>query len=76
MKKRIIKPIYFRPFKVKKNYSTGKPNSSLRDDPGGPMRRTASMDAIYLKGHWPKDGFHWNMGTLHVNEATQVDNLM
>lgn len=51
----------------------GKPNSSLRDDPGGPMRRTASMDAIYLKGHWPKDGFHWNMGTLHVNEATQTD---
>ncbi|CAG9864959.1 unnamed protein product [Phyllotreta striolata] len=40
------------------------------------MRRTASMDAIYLKGHWPRDGFRWSMGTLHVNEATQVDSAI
>lgn len=36
------------------------------------IRRTASLDTIYLKGHWPRDGFHWHMGTLQIDKATQV----
>lgn len=40
--------------------------------PGNHMRRTASLDTIYLKGHWPKDNFYWHTGTLQIDKATQV----
>lgn len=40
------------------------------------IRRTASLDTIYLKGHWPKDTFYWgHMGTLQVDKATQTDEV-
>jgi len=31
------------------------------------IRRTASLDTIYLQGHWPRDSFN-----LQVDKATQV----
>ncbi|XP_076251411.1 protein FAM117B-like isoform X2 [Rhynchophorus ferrugineus] len=38
------------------------------------MRRTASLDTIYLKGHWPRDSCSWgHMGTLQIDRATQTD---
>ncbi|KAJ8985035.1 hypothetical protein NQ317_016946 [Molorchus minor] len=41
------------------------------------MRRTASLDTIYLKGHWPRENlfWHWHTGTLQIDKATQTDEL-
>lgn len=39
------------------------------------MRRTASLDTIYLKGHWPRDSFYWHTGTLQIDKATQVSKI-
>lgn len=36
------------------------------------MRRTASLDTIYLKGQWPKDDQPFTH-LLHVDKASQVD---
>ena len=35
------------------------------------IRRTASLDAIYLKGQWPRDS-HYLYSSLLVDKATQV----
>lgn len=40
------------------------------------IRRTASLDTIYLKGHWPRDSFYWYAGSLQVDKATQVKLLL
>ncbi|XP_060529246.1 protein FAM117B-like isoform X2 [Cylas formicarius] len=37
------------------------------------IRRTASLDTIYLKGQWPRDNFYWHTGTLQIDKATQTD---
>ncbi|CAH2001116.1 unnamed protein product [Acanthoscelides obtectus] len=37
------------------------------------IRRTASLDTIYLKGQWPRDIFYWNIGMLQIDKATQTD---
>ncbi|KAG8242212.1 hypothetical protein J6590_070552 [Homalodisca vitripennis] len=37
------------------------------------MRRTASLDAIYLMGQWPRDMYS---GLLQVDKATQTDETM
>ncbi|KAL1491894.1 hypothetical protein ABEB36_012416 [Hypothenemus hampei] len=39
------------------------------------MRRTASLDAIYLKGHWPRDHFYWGnlLECLQVDKSTQTE---
>nr|CAH7750161.1 unnamed protein product [Callosobruchus chinensis] len=37
------------------------------------IRRTASLDTIYLKGQWPRDVFYWNTGMLQIDKATQTD---
>ncbi|KAJ8943474.1 hypothetical protein NQ318_006327 [Aromia moschata] len=39
----------------------------------GSIRRTASLDTIYLKGHWPRDNFYWHTGILQIDKATQTD---
>lgn len=36
------------------------------------IRRTASLDTIYLKGQWPKESFYMYCGHLLVDKATQV----
>lgn len=37
------------------------------------IRRTASLDTIYLKGQWPKESFYMYCGHLLVDKATQTD---
>ncbi|XP_066253188.1 protein FAM117B-like isoform X1 [Euwallacea similis] len=54
--------------------STYKGKSKYSGGPSEVMRRTASLDTIYLKGHWPRDHFYWgHMGTLQIDKATQTD---
>ncbi|CAB3378767.1 Hypothetical predicted protein [Cloeon dipterum] len=36
------------------------------------MRRTASLDAIYLKGQWPPEGLRMYCGHILVDKATQT----
>ncbi|XP_046389548.1 protein FAM117B-like [Ischnura elegans] len=36
------------------------------------IRRTASLDTIYLKGQWPRDSFYMYCGHLLVDKATQT----
>ncbi|KAB0798823.1 hypothetical protein PPYR_06703 [Photinus pyralis] len=40
---------------------------------GSEIRRTASLDTIYLKGQWPRDSFYLYGNILQVNKATQTD---
>lgn len=35
------------------------------------MRRTASLDTIYLTGHWPRESFY--LSNLQVDRSTQTD---
>ncbi|KAK7870559.1 hypothetical protein R5R35_009072 [Gryllus longicercus] len=37
------------------------------------IRRTASLDAIYLKGQWPRESFYMYCGHLLVDKATQTE---
>ncbi|XP_050304393.1 protein FAM117B-like isoform X2 [Anthonomus grandis grandis] len=54
--------------------SCNKVKSKYSGVPSDVMRRTASLDTIYLKGHWPKDQLYWgNMGILHIDKATQTE---
>lgn len=36
------------------------------------IRRTASLDTIYLKGQWPREKFYMYCGHLLVDKSTQV----
>ncbi|GLV35926.1 Ribosomal protein L27 [Carabus blaptoides fortunei] len=40
---------------------------------GSVIRRTASLDTIYLKGQWPRDNFYMHSGLLQVDKATQTE---
>ncbi|KAF5272172.1 hypothetical protein FQA39_LY01254 [Lamprigera yunnana] len=40
---------------------------------GSEIRRTASLDTIYLKGQWPRDNLYLYGNILQVNKATQTD---
>lgn len=44
------------------------------DNPNGSqsIRRTASLDTIYLKGQWPRDSHYVHHSSLLVDKATQV----
>ncbi|CAH0554868.1 unnamed protein product [Brassicogethes aeneus] len=50
-----------------------KEKSKLDGHCEGKIRRTASLDTIYLKGHWPRDHFFWHTGTLQINKSTQTE---
>jgi len=39
---------------------------------GSVIRRTASLDTIYLKGQWPRETFYMYCGHLLVDKSTQV----
>lgn len=39
---------------------------------GSVIRRTASLDTIYLKGQWPRESFYMYCGHLLVDKSTQV----
>lgn len=36
------------------------------------IRRTASLDTIYLKGQWPRDAYYIHPSLLLVDKSTQV----
>lgn len=40
---------------------------------GSVIRRTASLDTIYLKGQWPRDNFYLHSGLLQIDKATQTE---
>ncbi|XP_069683413.1 protein FAM117B-like [Periplaneta americana] len=40
---------------------------------GNVIRRTASLDTIYLKGQWPREKFHMYCGQLLVDKSTQTE---
>lgn len=44
----------------------------LTSGTGNVIRRTASLDTIYLKGQWPRDSFYLHASILQVDKATQV----
>ncbi|KAF2882605.1 hypothetical protein ILUMI_23573 [Ignelater luminosus] len=45
----------------------------LTSGTGNVIRRTASLDTIYLKGQWPRDSFYLHASILQVDKATQTD---
>lgn len=46
---------------------------SVGNTTGSAIRRTASLDTIYLKGQWPRDNFYFHTGILQIDKATQTD---
>jgi hypothetical protein len=42
---------------------------------GYAIRRTASLDTIYLKGQWPPEGLRMYCGHILVDKATQVNRV-
>ncbi|PSN31709.1 hypothetical protein C0J52_22078 [Blattella germanica] len=42
---------------------------------GNVIRRTASLDTIYLKGQWPREKFYMYCGHLLVDKSTQTEEL-
>lgn len=40
---------------------------------GSVIRRTASLDTIYLKGQWPRETFYMYCGQLLVDKSTQTE---
>ncbi|KAG8227933.1 hypothetical protein J437_LFUL008745, partial [Ladona fulva] len=46
--------------------------SSVGGSTGCIIRRTASLDTIYLKGQWPRDSLYMYCGHLLVDKATQT----
>lgn len=49
-----------------------KSKSSSKSSSSSLIRRTASLDAIYLKGQWPRDGFREYCGILLLDKSTQT----
>lgn len=50
-----------------------KPLGKFDDAIGSVIRRTASLDTIYLKGQWPRDSFYLHTSFLQVDKATQTE---
>lgn len=46
---------------------------SVSNSGGNIIRRTASLDTIYLKGQWPRESYYWQIGYLQVDKSTQTD---
>ncbi|XP_056643643.1 protein FAM117B-like [Diorhabda sublineata] len=49
-------------------------SKSEPEEPTSSIRRTASLDTIYLQGQWPREGYYYSqMGTLQIDKAVQTD---
>lgn len=49
-------------------------SKSEAEESASSIRRTASLDTIYLQGQWPREGYHYSqMGTLQIDKAVQTD---
>lgn len=53
----------------------GKSNSRGSSPESTGIRRTASLDTVYLKGQWPRDGPYWFSDILQKDKATQVGSI-
>lgn len=63
----IIRLLYFA---AKSKTLSGRCSDSLSGSQS--IRRTASLDTIYLKGQWPRDSYYMHSSLL-VDKSTQVN---
>ncbi|XP_053985566.1 protein FAM117B-like isoform X2 [Hylaeus anthracinus] len=58
-------------YKAKSKTLSGRCSESLSGNQN--IRRTASLDTIYLKGQWPRDSYYIHSSLLLVNKSTQTE---
>ncbi|XP_015111374.1 glucocorticoid-induced transcript 1 protein isoform X1 [Diachasma alloeum] len=58
-------------YKAKSKTLTGRGSDGLSGNQN--IRRTASLDTIYLKGQWPRDSYYVHTSLLLVDKSTQTD---
>ncbi|XP_035731991.1 protein FAM117B-like isoform X2 [Vespa mandarinia] len=58
-------------YKAKSKTLSGRCSESLSGNQN--IRRTASLDTIYLKGQWPRDTYYMHSSLLVVDKSTQTD---
>ncbi|KAG7202870.1 hypothetical protein KM043_010018 [Ampulex compressa] len=58
-------------YKAKSKTLSGRCSESLSGNQN--IRRTASLDTIYLKGQWPRDSYYIHSSLLLVDKATQTE---
>ncbi|CAL7950091.1 unnamed protein product [Xylocopa violacea] len=58
-------------YKAKSKTLSGRCSESLSGNQN--IRRTASLDTIYLKGQWPRDSYYIHSSLLLVDKSTQTE---
>ncbi|XP_066599298.1 glucocorticoid-induced transcript 1 protein-like isoform X2 [Prorops nasuta] len=58
-------------YKAKSKTLSGRCSDSLSGSQN--IRRTASLDTIYLKGQWPRDSYYIHSSLLLVDKSTQTE---
>ncbi|XP_011307338.1 glucocorticoid-induced transcript 1 protein isoform X2 [Fopius arisanus] len=58
-------------YKAKSKTLTGRCSDGLSGNQN--IRRTASLDTIYLKGQWPRDSYYVHTSLLSVDKSTQTE---
>ncbi|XP_015439939.1 PREDICTED: glucocorticoid-induced transcript 1 protein-like isoform X2 [Dufourea novaeangliae] len=58
-------------YKAKSKTLSGRCSESLSGNQN--IRRTASLDTIYLKGQWPRDPYYIHQSLLLVDKSTQTE---
>ncbi|XP_076165641.1 glucocorticoid-induced transcript 1 protein isoform X2 [Ptiloglossa arizonensis] len=58
-------------YKAKSKTLSGRCSESLSGNQN--IRRTASLDTIYLKGQWPRDSYYIHSNLLLVDKSTQTE---
>ncbi|XP_076226023.1 glucocorticoid-induced transcript 1 protein isoform X2 [Nomia melanderi] len=58
-------------YKAKSKTLSGRCTESLSGNQN--IRRTASLDTIYLKGQWPRDSYYIHSSSLLVDKSTQTE---
>ncbi|KAK2587596.1 hypothetical protein KPH14_003723 [Odynerus spinipes] len=58
-------------YKAKSKTLSGRCSESLSGNQN--IRRTASLDTIYLKGQWPRDTYYMHSSLLVVDKSTQTE---
>ncbi|XP_012272934.1 protein FAM117B [Orussus abietinus] len=58
-------------YKAKSKTLSGRCSESLSGSQN--IRRTASLDTIYLKGQWPRDSYYIHTSLLLVDKSTQTE---
>ncbi|XP_046745220.1 protein FAM117B-like isoform X2 [Diprion similis] len=60
-------------YKAKSKTLSGRSSEGLRCSSGQNIRRTASLDTLYLKGQWPRDVYYVHETLLSVDKSTQTE---